>query len=210
MFSAGWCVPTVPTVPTSGARMMQSDVPPAPKHKGKRRIGATDAAGPMAIARKEREARGLELKALGKSYTYIAGELGYYDAAHAQKMIVAELQKVTREPAVALVNLHLERLERLYEKTCEIIDDTDDPELALKAIKECRDNGMDSAKLLGLVKQRVEVEQTQSRESMWEQVSAWFADPTPELEQALGAAGWVKVSEALPAHGEAANDVESE
>lgn len=190
--------------------MPGTDPPPAKPKRKQWRKGASDPSSPVAIARKERDAQALELKAQGKSYTYIACELGYYDAAHAQKMVTAELQKVTREPAIALVNLHVARLDMLHEKAMQIVADAEDPETALKAIKECRDNAMDSAKLLGIVKQKIDVEVSPPREQLWERVAGWLSDPTEELERALEAAGWVRVASALPAHGEPANDVESD
>lgn len=178
---------------------MQSDVPPAQKRKPKHRSsGNADPASPEAIARAERDARALKLRVQGKSLTDIAVECEYYDASHAGKAIAAQLRAMKAEPAAELAALYVKRLEMLLEKAWEKAESGD-----IDALRECRSNVMDTAKLLGLVKTKVDVEVSPvSREQRWERIVAWLSDPTPELEQALDRAGWVRVADALPAHGE--------
>lgn len=182
--------------------MPGTDPPPHPR-KGKRPpLGAADKTSPKAIERNERNAKAIELRISGKSWTQIASECEFYDAAHAYKTVSVELAKVTREPAQQLVNLYVARLETLLEKAW-----TDAMSGNVEALRECRANVMDTAKLLGLVKQKVDVEVSPPREQMWDRVRAWVSDPTPELEEVLRAAGWERTRlPVIDAEGVAAND----
>lgn len=174
---------------------MQSDVPPAKR----KRLAKGNAApnSPEAIERAKRDAKALQLRVQGKSLTEIAVECEYYDASHAGKAISSQLRAMKAEPAAELAALYVKRLETLLEKAWEKAEQGD-----VEALRECRSNVMDTAKLLGLVRTKVDVDVAPSREQMWERVAGWLTDPTPELESALERAGWVRVADSLPAHGE--------
>lgn len=174
---------------------MHSDVPPAKRRPMK---GDADTTSADAIRRAERDAKALALRVKGKTLTQIAAEVdGYYDAAHVQKAISKQLRELKSEPAQELAALYVRRLELLLEKAWEKAEAGD-----LEALRECRSNVMDTAKLLGLVKQKVDVEVSPPREQLWDRVSGWLSEPTPELEQALERAGWVRVAGAIEASGE--------
>lgn len=178
--------------------MMQSDVPPAPaKRKQKRLRGACDQTSAVMISVKERHAKALELRKAGLSYPKIAAQLGYNDGAAAQKVVARELQAITAEPAMELLALEVARLDTLLAGIWEEAAKGKD----LAALDAARKLIMDRGKMLGLVTQKIEV-QTPPREAMWERVAGWLAEPTPELEEALNRAGWVRVASAIETTGE--------
>lgn len=179
--------------------MMQSDVPHAPRRKRKPRArGKADPSSAVTIQRAERDAEALRLRTAGKSLTFIASTVeGFHDASHVSKTISEQLRRMKAEPASELAALYVRRLEKLLEVAWEKAEAGD-----LEALRECRSNVMDTAKLLGLVKTKVDVEVSPPREALWERVSGWLTDPTPELEAALERAGWVRVAGSIEAKGE--------
>lgn len=191
--------------------MMPSEVPP-PKKRGKHRMGATDQTSAVMILAKQREADALRLRIRGKNLDQIAEELNFSDKSAARKAIVRGMQSLGREPAIEYLNLLVVRIESLYQVAQDLVDESmqadGNREIALKAVKECRENAMDTARLLGLVKTKVDVEVQPSSAERWERVKAWLAEPTPELEDALRAAGWVRVGGAIETEGASVSGAE--
>jgi hypothetical protein len=86
------------------------------REKRHRRRGATSRASPRHIAAADRQRRALELRAKGKTYTEIAGALGFASASGSHAAVVAGLQATLQEPAEGVRVLELERLDRYLEK----------------------------------------------------------------------------------------------
>lgn len=62
---------------------------------------------------REMAARALELRKSGATYTAIAREVGYFDAANARRAILAALDRITAEPAEEVKRWELARLDDL-------------------------------------------------------------------------------------------------
>lgn len=183
---------------------MPSEAPPPKKRRKQWRKGATDQTSAVAIASKDRAVLALELRRKGKQFDEIAEALNFSDKSAARKAVVRQIQSIGRESAIEYIGLLVYRIEDLYDVARQIVEDgvnSGEMETALRAAKECRENAMDTARLLGLVKTKVEVEAAPPREALWERVAGWLAEPTPELEQALSAAGWVRVAGAIDVSG---------
>ncbi len=75
--------------------------------------GVTSVTSPRRLRALERQRRALELRRSGRTLEDIARTLGYRQRAGAYKAIASALQRTLREPAEALRNLEMERLDRL-------------------------------------------------------------------------------------------------
>ena len=68
---------------------------------------------PRKVLAAERQRAAIELRKAGASYPQIARELGYAQASSAQKAVETALRESYREPAEQLLQLELERLDRM-------------------------------------------------------------------------------------------------
>lgn len=169
--------------------MTDSACPNSPPggHARRGRRGRGNNTSPRRLAAVDRAAEALALRKKGETYTAIAAQLGFSDGAAAHKAVSRALAAVTREPALELIELEASRLDEL----CAAIwdgarrGDLDNIDAARKLV-------MDRAKLLGIVKNRVEVETPPPREALWARVREWLDAPTEDLAKALHDAGWRK------------------
>jgi hypothetical protein len=101
-----------------------------------------------------------------------------------EEAVWKQLAAIRQEPAKELLNLELEALDDLIDKSLESVDGDE-----LERIELVRKLRADRRKLLGTdAPSKVAI--TQSPEQQWEEVRAWLREPTPELEQVLQEAGW--------------------
>ena len=100
---------------------------------------------PARIAVNEKQARALELRKAGVGYQEIADELGYASASGAFEAVKSALDRMLREPADALREIELDRLDTMWSSVWEnvLAGDLDSIGTALR-ITERR------ARLLGL------------------------------------------------------------
>src|ERR1700722_4049700 len=66
------------------------------------------------LALRQRQRQALELRKAGETYRQIADALGYKSKCGAYKAVDGALREVTREPAEAVRELELQRLDELY------------------------------------------------------------------------------------------------
>lgn len=104
------------------------------------------------IVSKERAKKALELRKAGASYQKIAEQVGLKAKSAAWKLVAEALSEVTREPAIELLGLELERLDHLqlalWSKASR--GDTTAVDKILKVMEH-------RAKLLGLAPNRYEI-----------------------------------------------------
>lgn len=70
----------------------------------------------------ERDARACELRAQGLTYQQIAEELGYSDKSNARQAVRRAVREIVKGPAEQLLQLHMERLETLYEAALDVVE----------------------------------------------------------------------------------------
>ena len=69
-----------------------------------------------------RDARAAELQADGWTLQAIADELGYYDRSTARRAIRGVMREIIRGPAEKLLQLHMDRLETLYDAALDVLE----------------------------------------------------------------------------------------
>ena len=102
-------------------------VPAEPAHEqpaGDERPRARDSLNRFARtpANAARDARAAELRAEGWTLAAIADELGYYDKSTARRAIRGVLREIVRGPAEKLLQLHMDRLENLYDAALDVLE----------------------------------------------------------------------------------------
>lgn len=70
----------------------------------------------------KRDAQAADLRAEGLSFQAIADQLGYADKTSARLAVRRALRDIVQGPAEKLLNLHMERLETLYEQALEVME----------------------------------------------------------------------------------------
>jgi ribosomal protein S12 methylthiotransferase accessory factor YcaO len=116
----------------------------------------------------ERDARAAQLRAEGWTLQQIADELGYTDKSNARQAIQRALREIVQGPAEQLLQIHLTRLETLYQAAVDVLEtehvlvshgrivkDDDDQPLPdygpkLAAMREARAALADFRKAIGL------------------------------------------------------------
>jgi len=71
----------------------------------------------------ERQRQALELRKAGHSFDSIAEKLGYSNRSAANKAVRAALAEITAEPAEEVRKLEIERLDGLYQRAMQLVDD---------------------------------------------------------------------------------------
>lgn len=148
-------------------------------HKGPGR----DSTSAKVIATAERHAKWLQRRKEGWTYRRIAEESGVA-LSTVEEAVEKQLLAIRREPAQALFALQLEALDDLIDKALVDVDD------AVQRIELVRKLRADQRKMLGLDAPTKTMDVTPPREELWARVRLWLADPSPELVQVLGEAGW--------------------
>lgn len=97
-----------------------------------------------------RDARACRLRAQNYTYEQIAKELGFVDRGHARKSVQRGLKDITREPAEELRTVETERLDTLAATTQQVIQESNDHDIILKAIDRHLKIQARRAALLGL------------------------------------------------------------
>ena len=114
----------------------------------KSNLGRNSPTAQRRIEAKERALKALELRKKGMRYEQIAQQLGYSRRGNAHKAVMKEIEllaKECREEAAQVRDLELQRLDALYLKAWEAVEEGD-----LPAIDRCLRVQERRAKLLGL------------------------------------------------------------
>lgn len=106
---------------------------------------AESGTSPRRVEAAEKQARALELRKAGASFAQIAQALGYQNRGAAYKAVHAGIEKILREPAEAVIELELARLDEMLRAIWQRVLQGDD-----KAIRRALDIMERRAKYLGL------------------------------------------------------------
>jgi hypothetical protein len=101
-----------------------ADDPPAGHTTGDSQFRARDGQNRFVrtLESAARDAQAAQLRAEGWTLTAIAEELGYYDKSTARKAIRGVLSEIVRGPAEKLLQLHMDRLENLYDAALDVLE----------------------------------------------------------------------------------------